>query len=87
MAFFKYTEKTCNQFDQRTQAILDELVARFGIVELNQVRDSSEWCVRVMCFAPDGEQFPLAAIGASAFNAAQRLLRMVQFREAGRKTS
>lgn len=81
MVFFKYTPGNWSEFDSDTQDKLNELVKKFGVVEVGQVQDSDDWCVRVRAAAPDGENYPLAALGGTALEAAQRLLRMIQIRD------
>ena len=80
MAFFSYNLESRSRFDRSTQTQLNSLLDEFGAVELNEV-DSDQWCVRVTATGPDGEAYPLAAIGKSPSIAAQRLLRMIQIRE------
>ena len=81
MAFFKYTQATQLQFDDDTRLKLDELVRRFGEVELNELKLTNQWCIRVQASAPDGDVYPLASLGNTALEAAQRLIRMMQFRQ------
>lgn len=75
MSFFTYDEANRNDFDSDTQQRLDELVQHFGRVELKEVKESAEWCVRVVSESGMGK-LPLATLGSSLFEAAERLLRI-----------
>ncbi len=80
MPFFKYSEENRSQFDLVTQKQLAKLVQRFGSVEMREIVESKEWCVRVTA-GVEGEELSLAALGDTAYDAAERLLRISQFRE------
>lgn len=80
MSFFHYNEDNRSQFDLVTQKQLAKLVQRFGEVELREINESKEWCIRVYVGAT-GEKLPLAALGDTAYEAAERLLRISQFRD------
>lgn len=80
MSFFQYTEANRSQFDLVTQKQLAKLVQRFGVVEMREIVESKEWCIRVNA-GIDDEKLPLAALGDTAYDAAERLLRISQFRE------
>lgn len=76
MPFFTYDDTNRSQFDLTTQKQINRLAQRFGRVELKEVTESSEWCIRVTVNHKD-EQFPLAALGDTPYDAALRLSRMV----------
>lgn len=83
MAFFVYDQQTRTKFDSATQKQLDRLAEKYQAVEIKEIVASSEWCVRIVV-AADGnadERLRLASLGDTAYTAAIRLSRMVQFEE------
>ena len=75
MDFFTYNENSKHQFDDFTQTLLAKLVDAYGKVELREIPESGEWCVRIV--VTEGEdQLPLAALGETSFDAAKRLIRI-----------
>ena len=80
MAFFQYNDESRSKFDLVTQKQLNKLAQKFGSVELREITTSKEWCVRIVT-EDDGESLPLAALGDTPYDAAERLLRISQFRD------
>ena len=78
MAFFVYDDSTRSRFDLITQKQLNRVAAKFGKIELKELPESREWCIRVVIPDDDDEHLPLAALGDTAYEAAERMLRMVQ---------
>lgn len=80
MTFITYDETSRPHIDLPTQRQLNELHRRFGTVEFREV-DSKSWCVRIVTNdGTDGsDALPLAAIGSTLYEAANRMLRIVVF--------
>ena len=70
MEFQPYDRQTAN-YDERTCRVLNELEDRFGKVEIKQT-DQEEWCVRVVVM-DDTDELPLAALGKTLADAAERM--------------
>lgn len=87
MSFFTYNESHASDFDQATQNQLAALIQRFGTVQLKEVVESKEWCIRIETIVGEDEPLRLAALGDTPYEAAVRLLRMVQLRDDDRSTS
>lgn len=78
--FYPYTDQNRDQFNLATQKQLNLLLKRFGRVEIREIEKTKEWCVRIVAGA-EGERLPLAALGPSVYEAAERLTRISQFRD------
>jgi hypothetical protein len=76
MKFFPYDEDSRLQFDESTQAVLDRLATAYGLVEVREIATSNEWCVRVTIIDDTGEKLPLAALGDTVRDSAERLVRI-----------
>lgn len=78
MTFTLYDETSRTKIDLPTQRQLNELHRRFGRVEFRKI-DSKSWCVRIVTDDREDDPLPLAAIGSSLYEAANRMLRIVVF--------
>ena len=76
MKFSAFNDETRGQFDPYTQSVLTKLLNAYGGVEFREIKDSSEWCVRVTIVDELGEGLPLAALGETARDAAERMVRI-----------
>jgi len=79
--FEPYTNAMRSTFDGPTQCVLDQLYTRFQGVEVSDMTSSTRsWCVRVMHVTEEGaDPLPLAAIGKTPRQAAERLWRIGTF--------
>ena len=75
MEFVDYDETSGVDYDKATRSALNELKQRYGKVELKQVKPS-EFCVRIRTTIT-GVDTPMATIGLSVLDAAERLLRVM----------
>ena len=75
MHFTPYDESSSHQFDAATRKRLQELGDKYGRVELKTISDDS-YCVRISAEIK-GLVVPMAAIGPSVHDAADRLLRVM----------
>ena len=75
MDFFTFNDATSNQFDEPAQKLLRTLAEVHGTVELRELTETNEWCVRVVTDY-EGDKLPLAALGDTPFEAANRLIRI-----------
>lgn len=76
--FVVYDHSSRNTFDDRSRQLMDQLHAKFQHVEFNDV-EGKKWCVRVVRSTDLVEQLPLAAIGKTPHQAAERLWRISTF--------
>lgn len=76
--FVVYDHETRESFDERSRKLLDQLYAKFSHVEISDI-SCKKWCVRVIRQDKIGEPLPLAAIGNSPHQAAERLWRISTF--------
>ena len=81
MSFYTYNESHASEFDQETQSQLATLMQRFGTVQMKEIVESKEWCIRIETSVGEDESLRLTALGDTPYEAAVRLLRMVQHRE------
>lgn len=76
MDFFPY-DPSSSKFDEPTRSLLALLGEKFGTVELREMSESAEWCIRITTVDQETkERLPLAALGETAFAAAGRLIRI-----------
>ena len=80
MSFTLYDDDSRPSIDLPTQRQLNELHKRHGNVGFRQLESGEGWCVRIVMDSTD-ETLPLAAIGPSLHDAANRMLRIVMFME------
>ena len=79
--FEPYTNAMRSTFDPPTQRALDQLYTRFNGVQISDMTETvGSWCVRVMHVSDEeADPLPLAAIGKTAQQAAERLWRISTF--------
>lgn len=79
--FEPYTNAMRSTFDSPTQRALDQLYTRFQGVEVSDMTSTvGSWCVRVNHVSEEGaDPLPLAAIGKTPQQAAERLWRISTF--------
>lgn len=74
-------DPTRRKFDEPTHALLLQLADEFGTVDLREMAESAEWCVRIVTVEKETkERLPLAALGETPFAAAERLIRICGLR-------
>lgn len=76
MKFSVFNDQTRGQFDTYTQRVMTKLADAYGTVEFREIKDSSEWCVRVTIVDELGESLPLASLGETPRDAAERMVRI-----------
>ena len=76
MKFSAFNDETSGQFDPYTQNVLTKLADAYGLVEFREITASNEWCIRVSIRDELGESLPLAALGETPRDAAERMVRI-----------
>jgi len=80
LGFQQYDPSTRGDFDEPTHTLLVRLASEFGTVEIREITESAEWCVRIFTPVADEKSIPLAALGETPFAAAHRLVRICGLR-------
>lgn len=76
MKFSAFNDETRDQFDAYTQSVMTKLANAYGSVEFREIIETNEWCVRVKIVDEMGEGLPLAALGDTPRDAAERMVRI-----------
>ena len=78
--FVSYNDEVWKNIEEDARQLLKKLEQRFGRVEISDMQEhGGSWCVRIQ--VPDnlGDPLPLAALGSSLKDAAERLWRVSTF--------